>query len=93
MTKEARQTFPNGTVITYTFTKRGTRGPAEAVWHDGPIAARPPKWTERKLPEAGRSCWDQGAGINVRSRGRRRAIFRREGKWPEYKHPPSACRA
>jgi len=53
--KKHGETFPNGTVITYTFIKRGTRGPLKLIWHDGVESLpRPPEMEpDRKLPEAG----------------------------------------
>ena len=48
--KKHGETFPNGTVITYKFDKRGTRGPLKLVWHDGTESLPRPPGAPARFP-------------------------------------------
>ena len=84
------ETFPNGTVITYTFGKRGTRGPLKLVWHDGVESLPRPQELEpdRKLPEAGAIVLGTKGGIMYGSHGASGVRIFPEKKMMEYKQPP-----
>ncbi|HEV8292444.1 MAG TPA: Gfo/Idh/MocA family oxidoreductase, partial [Tepidisphaeraceae bacterium] len=83
------ETFPNGTVITYTFAKRGTRGPLKLIWHDGTESLpRPPEMEpDRKLPEAGAIVLGTKGGIMYGSHGASGVRIFPEKKMNEYKQP------
>src|SRR6266850_5711533 len=87
--KKHGETFPNGTVITYTFIKRGTRGPLKLIWHDGVESLpRPPELeADRKLPEAGAIVLGTKGGIMYGSHGAGGVRIFPEKKMGEYKQP------
>jgi predicted dehydrogenase len=84
------ETFPNGTVITYQFSQRGTRGPLKLVWHDGVESLPRPAELEadRKLPEAGAIVLGTKGGIMYGSHGASGVRIFPEWKMTAYKQPP-----
>jgi len=88
--KKHGETFPSGSTITYTFGKRGTRGPLKLVWHDGvETLPRPPEMEpDRKLPEAGAIVLGTKGGIMYGSHGATGVRIFPEKKMMEYKQPP-----